>query len=690
MVPGSPMRETGDRAMTRARDDWVGKVLSGGRYRVDAKLGEGGMGAVYRAWDHNLEADVVVKVPRRALLDDAEAVTRFDREVRALVQLAHPHVVRVADVGRHEDLPFAVMQYLPGGSLEDRAELGPDGKALPVDPAELAGWLPAVAGALDFVHARGFLHRDVKPANLLFDAHGNAYLGDFGVTKALAEVAGAGGSRAGLTGTGLVLGTPEYLAPELVLGEPADGRADQYALAITLYEQLCGRRPFESETPTAVLVLQTTKAPDPLDALRPGLGRALSAAILKALAKDPTDRFPSCAAFSDAVLAASAEAGGPDEPLKLRCPACGRTLKLPVSIADASRWPRPRRASCPRCAAALLLSAGGAELANGNNASASGIGLASGPLTLELAGPGPAGKTRLEPVETLAFSKPAFPVPPTEPARLAEPTTFSPPPPAPAPAVPAGRSNRMLAELVLGGVVAASALIGLVLVLSGPGSEDGPAAGGTPPRSGSEGAGTELAAALPAESKSAPASMTPDPIEAPPTTPSSPDPDHPNTKRRPPRVLDDEPFDRGGMGRPGDRGGMGGPTDPPSPEFHPGPRRSPPPPPPEADPGPPPLSWIDRTFDARISSGYFIIRGKVRNASDRPIRGLSANITAEVGNRRRAVSTVGITPPDLAPGETGSYFRKESIVRSQAVYPYEVEFRDGEGRPVAAVELGKR
>src|SRR4051812_12283846 len=208
--------------MDASPDRLVGMTLSGGRYRVIAKLGEGGMGFVYRAHDANLDADMVVKMPRRSLLDDRGFAERFAQEVRALVRLSHPHIVRVTDVGEHEGAPFAVMQYLPGGSLEDLHGLGEGGTPRPGDPAELAKWLPAVAGALDFAHKQGYIHRDVKPPNILFDAQGHAFLGDFGVAKLLATMA-EGPNRAMMTGTGVVLGTPGYMSPEIILGDTLDG-----------------------------------------------------------------------------------------------------------------------------------------------------------------------------------------------------------------------------------------------------------------------------------------------------------------------------------------------------------------------------------------------------------------------------------------------------------------------------------
>src|SRR4051794_1480310 len=178
--------------------DWVGLTLDG-RYAVTAKLGEGGMGFVYRARDTRLNCDVVVKVPRAAMLEGAGFRERFTAEVGALVRLAHPHVVRVTDFGQHDRVPFAVMQFLPGGSLDDRRPKDAHGHPKPVSPRTLAEWLPAVAEGLDFVHQQGYVHRDIKPANILFDAYKNAYISDFGVAKVV-SAAGRGDDQAGLTG----------------------------------------------------------------------------------------------------------------------------------------------------------------------------------------------------------------------------------------------------------------------------------------------------------------------------------------------------------------------------------------------------------------------------------------------------------------------------------------------------------
>jgi Protein kinase domain/Domain of Unknown Function (DUF1080) len=352
--------------MAARGESWVGLELSGGRYRIDALLGEGGMGFVYRAHDGNLDTDVVIKVPRRALLDDPDFAHRFAREIRALVQLVHPHIVKIIDAGEHDGLPYAVMQHLAGGSLEDLRVPKLDGRADPLPPATLNDWLLVIAKALDFVHSRGIVHRDVKPGNVLFDQHGNAYLSDFGIAKTLAGTAGSS-RNATMTSAGNVVGTPEYMAFELVMGYPYDGRADQYALAVTIYELLAGRRPFE-ETGTAVMVrLGQAEGPPELHVVCPTAPESLARALQRGLSRDPAARYPTCGALASAVLAEvkavapthkmpvasiapatrcveAVTAGAPPTAGQtiLPCPSCGALMRVPESA-------RGRRGRCSGC-----------------------------------------------------------------------------------------------------------------------------------------------------------------------------------------------------------------------------------------------------------------------------------------------------------------------------------------------------
>ena len=355
--------------MATKANDWTGLTVSDGRYLVKGKLGEGGMGIVYRAQDTRLGMEVVIKVPRRAMLDDPEFAGRFASEIRSLVRLSHPSIVKATDVGRHGGLPFAIMQYLSGGSLEDR-HLTHNGQLAAVDPRSVPGWVQSVASALDYIHSQGYVHRDVKPGNILFDGQGYAFLGDFGVIKAL--VATEGTRSKTVTGAGLVLGTPDYMAPELIMGGEVDGRVDQYALAVTVYEMLCGRLPFEGSTATAVMVLHTTQDPAPLTDHRPNLPDRLSQAVLKGLAKDPTSRYPTCTAFAAAVVAAleaspTFAAGGSQpssarsESVQIRCSSCGK--KIAMSISTHSTLKRMGKSlSCPACQELILVASASTQV----------------------------------------------------------------------------------------------------------------------------------------------------------------------------------------------------------------------------------------------------------------------------------------------------------------------------------------
>jgi WD40 repeat protein/tRNA A-37 threonylcarbamoyl transferase component Bud32 len=352
--------------MTIATASWVGLTLAAGRYEVTAKLGEGGMGSVYRARDHHLGCEVVIKVPRRSLLEEAEFAGRFAREIRSLVRLAHPHIVKVTDVGEHDGLPFAVMQYLAGGSLRDRQQVGPEGGFLPLPVGELPGWLPAVASALDFMHEQRYIHRDVKPDNILFDDHGHAYLSDFGIAKVLAGKKQT--KQTFQTATGIVLGTPQYMAPELVLGQSYDGRVDQYALAVTVYELLCGRVPFDGPTAVAIFLQQSTQAPPSLMGILPTIPTRVAEAVQRAMAKDPKQRFARCTDFAEALVqgtVGSSESAGALKPdpyprampvapppvsTKQFCVACGKAFLVPPVVQGG-------RVKCPSCGAVVEVTA---------------------------------------------------------------------------------------------------------------------------------------------------------------------------------------------------------------------------------------------------------------------------------------------------------------------------------------------
>jgi len=281
-------------------DQFVGVSLAENRFRVMARIGAGSMALVYRAFDHRLETEVVIKVPRREKLLDPSLKERFRRESRLLVQLQHPHIVRILDIGVHGSVPYVVMQYLSGGCLLDRMTTK-EGKPTAVRIDSIRTWLPPVAKALDFAHQMQVVHRDVKPANILFDEHNNAFLSDFGLTKMMYGEPDEGAADA--TGAGLVVGTPNFVAPEIVLGRDYDGRADQYSLAITVYNALIGTTPMQGKSPSATMVNQTRRVLPLLNEVRKAVPADTAAAVARALLKKPEERFSSCVEFADAVIA---------------------------------------------------------------------------------------------------------------------------------------------------------------------------------------------------------------------------------------------------------------------------------------------------------------------------------------------------------------------------------------------------
>src|SRR5262245_19522456 len=250
----------------RFQVDLEGRVL-GGTFHVLKKLAEGGMGSVYLARDETLGREVVVKVPHARFLGERGFRARFHREVSELVRLEHLHVVRILAKGEIDDVPYFVLAYLRGGSLEDRLRAGP------LSAEATWTWLPTVARTLDFVHSRGVVHRDVKPGNILFDEQDHVFLSDFGVVKALAD------RDSDLTGVGAGIGSPLYMAPEQGLGKEVGGAADQYALASTVYECLAGEPPFGRGSAVEVLVRKDRERPPPLRDRARDVPEACAAAV---------------------------------------------------------------------------------------------------------------------------------------------------------------------------------------------------------------------------------------------------------------------------------------------------------------------------------------------------------------------------------------------------------------------------
>jgi serine/threonine protein kinase len=267
-------------------DELIGRSF--GPYVVVERIGEGGMAVVYKGFQESLNRYVAIKVLREELARDQQFIARFRREALSAAKLVHPNLLHVYDTGMDQGVYYIVMDYAPGGTLKDLLRRGP------MDPERAASIAAQVADALDYAHRQGFVHRDVKPGNILFSADGRPQLTDFGIAKALYEA-----TR--LTQAGSSIGTPDYMAPEQIQGQPVDGRTDLYALGIVLYEMLSGRTPFRGSTPVSVLYKQINDAPPSLRSLSVHAPAWLEAVLEKAIAKRPQDRFQLGSEFAEAL-----------------------------------------------------------------------------------------------------------------------------------------------------------------------------------------------------------------------------------------------------------------------------------------------------------------------------------------------------------------------------------------------------
>lgn len=278
----------------------IGTIL-GGRYRVIAPLGQGGMATIYRALDTQLGREVALKLLRPEYLRDPDFSSRFRQEAQSAASLSHPNVVTVYDYGEDPSGPFIVMELVDG---EDLATIMRRNGPLP--PAQAARIAAAVARALAAAHGRGLVHRDVKPGNVLIGRDGRVKVVDFGIARAIAE--------AQMTMPGTTLGSVHYFSPEQARGEPATTASDIFALGIVLYEMLTGSRPWEGDSAASVALARLTgPVPDPLR-IRPGLPPAVALVATTAMARSPMERYPSAGLMADALEAtlpgSSVAAGG--------------------------------------------------------------------------------------------------------------------------------------------------------------------------------------------------------------------------------------------------------------------------------------------------------------------------------------------------------------------------------------------
>jgi serine/threonine protein kinase len=302
-------------------------AIVAGRYRLDELLGRSGMSDVWRAQDLELGRPVALK-----LLAPGSDRGRFDREARALASLAHPNIGQLFDYGETEGRPFLVLEYLPGGTLEQRLAAG-----RPLPDAETQAIAAGIAAGLEHAHARGVVHRDLKPANVLFDDEGRPKVVDFGIARSSQH-------EGSITEPGTVMGTAAYMAPEQAAGGQVGPPADVYAFGAILYRMLTGRPPFSADDPLELLRLHQTAVPPPISSFRRDAPPELASTAFAALAKDPRARPADGAALAallegapETVVMAAARPAGSDPTLVLRRgappPQPGRRSRLPLVLA---------------------------------------------------------------------------------------------------------------------------------------------------------------------------------------------------------------------------------------------------------------------------------------------------------------------------------------------------------------------
>jgi len=328
-----------------------------GEYRIERLLGKGGMGQVFLAHDLTLEREVAIKVLPPDVSQDDQVVRRFQQEAKTAAKLDHPNIIPIYRVESEGGLNYFVMKYISGTSLEDLLD-----KKEPLPVPEIQRILWEAACALGHAHQRGVVHRDVKPANIMFDHDGRVMLTDFGISKALQ-------AATGLTATGMIIGTPHYMAPEQGKGAAVDGRADQYSLGVVGYRMITAELPFSGDSVHTIIYKHIYEEPPLASTKRPGIPGALTVAISRALAKEPDQRFPTMEEFATAVwpeqpVAAPAKSRGAARP-RSRATADAPTEitgapTTPISSAK-SRKPAPparRRSWAPAVVGLVVVAAG--------------------------------------------------------------------------------------------------------------------------------------------------------------------------------------------------------------------------------------------------------------------------------------------------------------------------------------------
>jgi eukaryotic-like serine/threonine-protein kinase len=285
-----------------------------GQYEIRKVLGKGGMGVVFLAQDLTLEREVAIKVLPPDFSTDPQVIKRFQQEAKTAAKLDHPNIIPIYRVESKDGLNYFVMKYISGTSLEDVLD---SKQPMSYDYVQRILW--EAACALGHAHSRGVVHRDVKPANIMFDHDGRVMLTDFGISKALQ-------SASGLTGTGMIIGTPHYMAPEQAKGQPVDGRADQYSMGVVGYRLLAGALPFSGDSVHTILYKHIFEEAPRVSQLRQDIPRYLTDPIQRALSKEPAQRFPTMEEFATAIW--------PEQPVSASSKGTPR--------------PAPQRAAAPR------------------------------------------------------------------------------------------------------------------------------------------------------------------------------------------------------------------------------------------------------------------------------------------------------------------------------------------------------
>ncbi|MCL4298894.1 MAG: serine/threonine protein kinase [Anaerolineae bacterium] len=355
-------------------DNLIGKNI--GQYQIVEQIGQGGMATVYRAYQPSIHRNVAIKILPSQYAQDPSFVKRFEQEAKAIAALEHPHILPVYDFGTQEGLTYMVMRYIKGGTLSNLM-----GQNLSYD--RVVSLIGDVARALDYAHKQGVVHRDIKPSNILIDDNGEPLLTDFGIAKMMA---GSGATQ--LTGAGSVLGTPAYMSPEQAQGVKIDGRTDVYSLGVILYELLTGQQPYRAETPVAIVLKHVSEPLTPPRAINPNIPDPLEQVVVKAMAKEPEQRYQTAGEMQRALQHAlnEIESGG-------------RTVSLPTPSTQTQGVTGPAPAAAKKsggmgpwliggvAVVALLCLLGGGLLFYGLIASDSGGGgtpLASSPTAVSI------------------------------------------------------------------------------------------------------------------------------------------------------------------------------------------------------------------------------------------------------------------------------------------------------------------